>query len=251
MRHRPRTMAGKAANRKPSMANTRPIATTKSDIAAAAVLPLRAARAATLAPPPLPPPPGGLAAAGAGLLPPALGRPAAFHGARRPLGSTKKRKNSESGLTAACVSFGPQARLVGLHRAVEVKKSGRVERIREDAVALGVAFAADLLGLGGRVGDQHRHVAVGARPDLLGTLAALGAELRRLALALGLHALVDRLAVGFRQVGAADAHVDDVDAVDAASRSSCSRMRFISGRARRAPRCLEASPRRARGAAPS
>ena len=43
-------------------------------------------------------------------------------------------------------------------------------------------------------------------------LRALGAELRGLALALGLHALVDRLAVLLGQVGAADAHVDHVDA---------------------------------------
>ena len=38
------------------------------------------------------------------------------------------------------------------------------------------------------------------------------AELGRLALALGLHALEDRLAVLLRQVGAADAHVDHRDA---------------------------------------
>ena len=41
----------------------------------------------------------------------------------------------------------------------------------------------------------------------------MGAELRRLALALGLHALIHRLAVLLRQIGAPDAHVDDVDAV--------------------------------------
>ena len=43
-------------------------------------------------------------------------------------------------------------------------------------------------------------------------LAALGAELGRFALPFGLHALIDRLAVLLRQVGAADAHVDDVNA---------------------------------------
>ena len=49
--------------------------------------------------------------------------------------------------------------------------------------------------------------------DLLRALGALGAELGGLALPLGLHALVDRLAVLLRQIGAPDAHVDDVDAV--------------------------------------
>ena len=44
-------------------------------------------------------------------------------------------------------------------------------------------------------------------------LAALGAELRGLALPFGLHALVDRLAVLLRQIGAADPHVDHLDAV--------------------------------------
>ena len=60
-------------------------------------------------------------------------------------------------------------------------------------------------------------------------LAALGAELGRLALALGLHALIDRLAVLLRQVGAADAHVDDLNAERLRTRrSSCSRICAIS-----------------------
>ena len=46
----------------------------------------------------------------------------------------------------------------------------------------------------------------------LALLRALGAELGRLALPFGLHAVIDRLAVLLRQVGAADAHVDDVNA---------------------------------------
>ena len=90
----------------------------------------------------------------------------------------------------------------------------------EDAVALGVALAADLLGLGVGFGEQHRHVAIGFGADFLALLAALGAELGGLALPLGLHALIDRLAVLFRQVGAADAHVDDLDAELRASWSS-------------------------------
>ena len=43
-------------------------------------------------------------------------------------------------------------------------------------------------------------------------LLALRADLGRLPLALGLHALVDRLAVRLRQIGAADLHVDHLDA---------------------------------------
>ena len=65
---------------------------------------------------------------------------------------------------------------------------------------------------GSSLRQQHGHVAVGSGSDLLAFLAALGAEFRRLALALGLHALVDGLAVLLGQVGAADAHVDDLDA---------------------------------------
>ncbi len=70
-----------------------------------------------------------------------------------------------------------------------------------------------LLALRGRLGDENRDVAVGARADFLRALRALGAELRRLALAFGLHALIHRLAVLLRQIGAADADVDDLDAV--------------------------------------
>ncbi len=66
------------------------------------------------------------------------------------------------------------------------------------------------------------------RADFLRPLSALRAELGRLALALGLHALIDRLAVLLRQVGAPDAHVDHLDAVVAASWSISSRMRAIS-----------------------
>src|ERR1700674_5240790 len=106
-----------------------------------------------------------------------------------------------------------QARLVGLHRAVEGEEV-RVPPVGfgEDAVALGVAFAAHLLAARRGVGDEHGDVAVGARPDALGELAAAAADLGGLALALGLHALEHRLAVGLGQVGAADAHVDHRDA---------------------------------------
>src|ERR1700724_2376841 len=105
------------------------------------------------------------------------------------------------------------AAFVSLHRAVEAEEPRILAvGLGIDAIALGVALAADLLGLGGSVRQQHRDVAIGPGPDLLALLAALGAELRRLALPLGLHALIDCLAVLLRQVDAADAHVDDMDA---------------------------------------
>src|ERR1700688_3655028 len=105
------------------------------------------------------------------------------------------------------------AAFVGLHRAVEGKEPRILAvGLGVDAVALGVALAADLLGLGRGVRQQHRDVAIGPGFDLLALLAALGAELRRLALPLGLHALIDCLAVLLRQVDAADAHVDDMNA---------------------------------------
>src|SRR5207237_2058859 len=84
--------------------------------------------------------------------------------------------------------------------------------VGEDAVALAVALATYLFGLVGGIGDKHGNVAIGPRPDFLTALAALGAEFGGLALPLGLHALVNRLAVLFGQVGAADAHVDNSDA---------------------------------------
>src|SRR5262245_66376840 len=99
-----------------------------------------------------------------------------------------------------------QARFQRLHRAVE-REEIRVaaERLGEDAVALGVALAADLLALGGGLGDQHGDVAVGPRLDLLGALLPLGAEFGCLPLAFGLHPAVHGLAVLLRQVGTADA----------------------------------------------
>src|SRR4029077_1134454 len=98
-----------------------------------------------------------------------------------------------------------QALLVGLHGTVESEEVGiAVIRVGKDAIALAVALTAGLLGLGVGLGEQDGHVAVGPGPDLLALLASLGPELGRFALALSLHALVHRLAVLLRQVGAAD-----------------------------------------------
>src|SRR5439155_10942703 len=106
-----------------------------------------------------------------------------------------------------------QPRLVGLHRAIEREEVGIASvGIGENAIALGVALAAGPFALGLRLREQHRDVAIRLGADLLGPLGTLGAVLRGLLLTLGLHALVDRLAVLLRQVGAADANVDDGNA---------------------------------------
>ena len=109
---------------------------------------------------------------------------------------------------------GAKPGLVGRHRTVEGEEL-RIPAIGlgEQAVAFGVAHAARLLG--GRIGfgNDDGRLAIGLGTDLLRLLAALGAELGGLALPLGLHALIDRLAVLLRQIGAADTHVDHLDAV--------------------------------------
>src|SRR5215510_5897356 len=81
---------------------------------------------------------------------------------------------------------GAQALLIGRHRAVEGKEI-RILAIGlgEQAVALGIAGAADLLGGRVGVGDDDGRLAIGLRTDLLGLLATLGAELGSLALTLG------------------------------------------------------------------
>src|SRR5205814_3179128 len=84
--------------------------------------------------------------------------------------------------------------------------------IGKDAIALRVALAAGLFATRRRLGDRHGDVAVGAGADGLGELVTAGADFRRFALALGLHALKHRLAVRVRQVGAANADIDDVNA---------------------------------------
>src|SRR5579883_1519076 len=75
---------------------------------------------------------------------------------------------------------GFERRLIGLHRAVEGEEV-RVLAIGfgEDAVALGVALAANLLGFLLRLGDRHRDLAIGFGLDLLALLRALRAKGRR------------------------------------------------------------------------
>src|SRR5712691_12341816 len=109
------------------------------------------------------------------------------------------------------VGVGPQqeAGVVAL-QAVLIRRRRSVEReeigilaigLGEQPIAVAVTGAAHLLG--GRVGfgDDDGGFAIGVGPDLLGFLTALRAEFGGLALPLGLHALVDRLAVLLRQIG--------------------------------------------------
>src|SRR5437588_671564 len=109
---------------------------------------------------------------------------------------------------------GAEPGLVGRHRTVEGEEL-RIPAIGlgEQAVAFGVADAAGLLGGRIGIGDDDDRFAIGLRADLLRLLATLGAEFLGLALTFGLHALVDRQAVLLRQIGAADTHVDHLDAV--------------------------------------
>src|SRR5262249_30536655 len=98
---------------------------------------------------------------------------------------------------------GAQSRLIGLHGTIEGKEIRVLRKgFGEDAVALGVALAAYLLGERLCLGDQHGNVAVGLGADFLALLTALSADRRSLALPLGLHALIDGLAVLLRQIGA-------------------------------------------------
>ena len=136
MRHRAASpRPGKAAKSSPSMASTRPSATRKSDIAATAPSLCRSAA-----------------------LPAGRRRPR-----RRPDGAASAafepsrpcrtdRRSSGRTPSPACstmrVSPRLHAGLVGLHRAVEGEEVRILaEGLGEDAVALGVALAADLLGL--------------------------------------------------------------------------------------------------------
>src|SRR5215467_6612710 len=105
------------------------------------------------------------------------------------------------------------AALIGLHGAIETEEVGVLAiGVGKDAVALGVALAADVFRLRIGFGEQHRDIAVGPGANFLALLAALGAEFGGFTLPFRLHALIDRLAVLFRKIDAANADVDDLDA---------------------------------------
>src|ERR1044072_6367918 len=134
--------------------------------------------------------------------------------ARLVRGAAEEAEELRAGPRAEARVVGAQSLLIGGHRAVEGKEV-RVLAIGvgKQAVALGIAGAADLFSRRAGVRDDNGRLAIGLGPDFLRLLAALGAELGGLALTLGLHALINRLAVGLRQIGAANTHIDHLDAV--------------------------------------
>src|SRR6185437_15798642 len=76
-----------------------------------------------------------------------------------------------------------------------------------------VALTANLLCFRGCLGDKHGDFTIRAGADFLGTLCALSAELRGLALTFGLHALVDSLAVLLGKIRASDTHIHHLNAI--------------------------------------
>src|SRR5580692_9485183 len=124
------------------------------------------------------------------------------------LEEVRVRPQQEAGVAAL------QAVLIRRHRAIEREEVGILAiGFGEQPVALAIALAAHLLGGGIGLGHNDGRFAIGIGPDLLGLLAALGAEFGGFALPLGLHALVDRLAVLLGQVGPANSHIDHLDAI--------------------------------------
>src|SRR5262249_49530668 len=82
----------------------------------------------------------------------------------------------------------------------------------ENGIALGIAVAANLFGLGVRFCYKNGNFAIRARPNLLSALVSKSAEFRCLALAFGLHPKVNGLAVLLRQIGSSDAQVQQSNA---------------------------------------
>ena len=103
---------------------------------------------------------------------------------------------------------------VRLHRTVKSEEVlVQIEGIREDLVSGRIALTANLLRLRRGVRDKYRDFAIRTRADFLSTLCALRAEFCRFALPFGLHALINGLAILFREVGAPDTHVHHLNAL--------------------------------------
>ena len=127
------------------------------------------------------------------------------------------------------------AGLVGLHRPPEGEEAR--DRGRRPPPGCGCVSASPLprSSSARRVASARSTVTSrsASRLDGLRELRAVGADVRRLALALRLHALEHRLAVLLRQVGAAQPHVHHLDAE--ARRPGGSRRRGCGASARRGP----------------
>src|ERR1700727_1191241 len=87
----------------------------------------------------------------------------------------------------------------------------RAKGLGEDAVALAVALAADLVGLLLSLGGDNGNLAVGLRLDLLALLRSLRPIGGGALLSLCLHSTKHRLRVLRGEIRALDAHVDDID----------------------------------------
>ena len=133
----------------------------------------------------------------------------------------KKRKNSESGRETSRVSLpsSPAHRPASSGRTRRSPDPGRRPRRRSRCAGrrprLGCCSTSRLASA--TMTTTSRSASARMR---CAACCALRADFGRLALTLGLHALVDRLAVGVRQIGAADADVDDLDAEASAPRGS-------------------------------
>ena len=102
---------------------------------------------------------------------------------------------------------------IGVHRAIELEELRvLLERRRKGRVALRFALAAQDFRFLLRLGDRLDDLAVGLGADALRRLAAAGAQPFGFGEALGLHAIEGLLRNLRREVGAADAHVGDLDA---------------------------------------
>src|SRR6267378_5741201 len=102
---------------------------------------------------------------------------------------------------------------VGVEAAVEGVELGiLVEGARVDGGRPGIAFALDALGVTVGPGNDDLALAVRFGADFLRRGEALRAQLRRDALALGVHPPVNRLADFLRKVHSLQAHIDDLHA---------------------------------------
>src|SRR5690606_15663045 len=111
------------------------------------------------------------------------------------------------------VAFRTERALVGVEAAVEgVEVRILLEDPRIAFRRLGVAAAADLLGVPVGLGQYDRPLTVGFRPDLFRHLRALGAQLGSNPRALLAHSRIDRFADLVGELGALHAHVHDLDA---------------------------------------
>src|SRR5262249_26251791 len=107
-----------------------------------------------------------------------------------------------------------EARAVSVEAAIEgVELRILAERLGVDRRGFCVALALGALGVAVCLGDDHLAVPVRLCTDLLRLGEALRAELRRNALALGLHPAEDGLADFLWQLDALQPDVDDLDAV--------------------------------------